>query len=157
MNARRRNVSELPEDLQVLIYGLVEDSLGELGGRRLEAHRFLVKQVPLSAFPIAKMWTDYRSSSYAKAMIGQNLPPVIICGEKWLDGRHRVWAARQSGKIKVDCIDLSEIGASFHTQGLGTLDLDGVEPNSIVFQEDHFSKLPNRLGRRRKSLSENLS
>ena len=52
----------------------------------LELHWFEIHRVPVAAFPRVKMWTDYRNRAYAEAMIGGELPPILICGDHWLDG-----------------------------------------------------------------------
>ena len=123
MNSLDCHVSGLPDDLQVLIADFVENSLGVEGFERLESHRFSIFRVPVTAFPRVRMWTDYRDRAYAEAMIGQPVPPILVCGDEWLDGKNRVWAARRSGKTTVDCIDLSEIGVRIRFQPLGRLRL----------------------------------
>lgn len=87
----------------------------------MEKHRFAIHQIPVNAFPRVSMWTDYRDRGYSEAMIGEAVPPVLVCGDLWLDGRNRIWAAQQSGKSVVDCIDLSEIGLRIRQGGLGKL------------------------------------
>lgn len=128
MNSLVCHVSALPDDLQVLLADLVEDSLGEAGLQRMELHYFTVKQVPVAHFPRVKMWTDYRDRAYSEAMIGQQVPPVVICGDQWLDGRNRVWAARRSGRNTVDCIDLSEIGVRVRFERLERLRRNATRP-----------------------------
>ncbi len=115
------HISELPEDLQVLICDFVEAGLAEAGLRKLESHRFRAKTVPITAFPKVEMWTDYRNRAYSEAMVGRELPPVLVCGGQWLDGRNRIWAARVGGKATVECIDLADIGLSVALEHLGTL------------------------------------
>lgn len=121
MHSRTCKVSELPEDLQVLVSDLIEDALGVECLERLKSHRFQIRCVPVAAFPNARMWTDYRNSAYSEAMVGQQVPPIIICGDQWLDGRNRVWAARRSGKSMMECIDLSEIGVKVRFGLIGKL------------------------------------
>ena len=121
MTATSCHVVELPDDLQILVFDFVEDSLGERGFERLKNHRFHFRSVPLSAFPHVKMWTDYRDRAYAEAMIGRKLPPILLCGDQWLDGKNRVWASRCAGRNVVDCIDLSEIGVRIRHKALGEL------------------------------------
>ena len=121
MNLQVCDVSDLPDDLQVLVGDFVEDSLGERGLELMDTHWFEIHRVPVTAFPQVKMWTDYRNRAYADAMIGEELPPVLICGDHWLDGRHRVWVARRTGSATVDCIDLSEIGVCGRFERLGRL------------------------------------
>jgi len=117
------HISELPDDLQVLVSDFVEDSLGMEGLERLKLQRFSIRRVLVAAFPRVRMWTDYRDRAYSEAMIGQGVPPILICGDHWLDGRNRVWAARRSGKIAVEGIDLSEIGVRIRFKALGRLRL----------------------------------
>ena len=124
MSARYRHFSDLPEDMQVLLLEIVGNSGGEELLTKLEGHRFTVHELPVSAFPSASLWTDYRDRTYAEAMVGQTLPPVIVCGKNWLDGRHRVWMWRKSGTKRFPCIDLAEIGFSYPFDGIGTLDLN---------------------------------
>jgi hypothetical protein len=45
-------------------------------------------------------------------MLGAHLPPVVVCGDHWLDGRHRVWAARRARLQTIACIDLAEFGVT---------------------------------------------
>jgi hypothetical protein len=82
MNPQDCHVSELPDDLQVLVSDFVEDSLGEWGLARLKSHGFRVRRVSISAFPRVKMWTDYRDRACAEAMIGQTLPPIPLSGDQ---------------------------------------------------------------------------
>ncbi len=121
MNTPGCLIAELPNDLQVLVWDLAGDFLGPQGLKRVEAHRFAIHRVPVNAFPRVRMWTDYRNREYSEAMIGREVPPVLVCGGLWLDGRNRVWAARQSGRSEVDCIDLSEIGLRVRCGGLAKL------------------------------------
>lgn len=124
MTSQAYHIAELPTDLQVLLFDFVYGWLGLAGIERMIAHRFAVRWVALRAFPRVRMWTDYRDRGYSEAMINSQLPPVLICGERWLDGRNRVWAARQGGKTVVGCIDLSEIGLRVRSGGLGKLKMD---------------------------------
>jgi hypothetical protein len=153
MNCLACHVSELPDDLQVLISDFVEDSLGVEGFERLESHRFPIHHLPLAAFPRVKMWTDCRDRAYSEAMISRQLPPILICGDQWLDGKNRVWAARHTGKSAVGCIDLSEIGVSIRFKALGRLRWKAA-PTSFN-ESSQRSKLPGgtRLFCRRSILS----
>jgi hypothetical protein len=107
--------------MQILISDFVEDSLGTRGLERLKLHLFQLHTLPVVAFPSVRMWTDYRDRGYSEAMIGQKMPPILICGDHWLDGKNRVWAAKKSGKIALDCIDLAEIGLRIRFEQLGRL------------------------------------
>ena len=120
LNARRR-FSDLPEDLQALLYDVVGCSGGEALLTKLEKHCFAVHEIPIAAFPDISIWTDYRDRTYAEAMMGQSLPPAIVCGKKWLDGRHRVWMWRRSKMKRVPCIDLADIGLTYPLKGIARL------------------------------------
>ena len=132
MSSKTCRFSELPDDLQGLVFDLVEQFLGEIGIRKLKTHLFHIHDLPISAFPEVDMWTDYRNEAYSKAMIGRQLPPVIICHNQGLDGRNRVWAARRSRKAVVSCIDLAEIGLCDVCSCLGML-LKGSSKRRISF------------------------
>lgn len=133
MSSQTCKFSGLPDDLQVLVFDFVEKYLGEPGIRKLKKHRFNIYDLTITAFPKVKMWTDYRNEAYAKAMIGQQLPPVIICGNQWLDGRNRVWAVRRGKKEVVACIDLAEIGFFDACTLLGSLYLNASSKRRISF------------------------
>ena len=67
------------------------------------------------------MSSDYRGEEYAEAMVGQRLPPLVIHGNKWLDGRHRLSALRRAGITCVECIDLSDIFPVYPFEPIGFL------------------------------------
>lgn len=67
--------------------------------------------IKLSRFPDAKLADgvhDERGIDYAKDMIGQAVPPIIVYGDNWLDGRHRVWAAKSEHKREIEAIDIAQ-------------------------------------------------
>lgn len=69
------------------------------------------KLIKLSRFPDAKLADgvhDERGVDYAKDMIGQAVPPIIVYGDTWLDGRHRVWAAKNERKAQIEAIDIAQ-------------------------------------------------
>ncbi len=82
---------------------------------------FVIREMPIEAFPDISIWTDYRDRAYAEAMEGQRLPPAIVCGGKWVDGRHRVWLWRRTGMKHVPCIDLANIGLAYPFEGIARL------------------------------------
>jgi hypothetical protein len=122
LSARRR-FSDLPEDLQALLYDVVGSSDDDELLAKMEKHCFAVREIPIEAFPDISIWTDYRDRTYAEAMVGQRLPPAIVCGEKWLDGRHRVWVWRKTGTKRVPCIDLADIGLAYPFEGIARLNV----------------------------------
>jgi len=117
----RIRVKELPFDVQVLLDDMLgADSDAEIH-RRLWTHHFTVRHVALSRFPRDISFCDYRNEDYAREMIGGSLPPIVLCGDMLLDGRHRVWVARQEGRRRIAVIDLSEIGFTCDFQPACTL------------------------------------
>jgi hypothetical protein len=100
--------SALPDDLQILIGDYTPDENWD----KLQQHVFAIKEIPITAFPdvpIGEISGDSRDEQYAKDMIGQKLPPIVMFGNAWLDGKHRVWAAKQSGQQMIDTIDLADL------------------------------------------------
>lgn len=121
MERTRCSFRDLPEDLQTLIFEIVNVVAGEHGLEELEDHEFEIHLCSTAAFPCVPMSRDYRGEKYAEAMIGQRLPPVVMHGDKWLDGRHRLLALRRAGITCVECIDLSEIFPSYPFEPIGHL------------------------------------
>lgn len=111
-------VRKLPLDMQVLL----DDMLGACGDcdmhRRMWRHCFTVHDIDLSRFPSDITFCDYRNEDYANEMIGRDLPPVILCGDLLLDGKHRVWAARKRRMKNIAAIDLSEVGFKCNFQAV---------------------------------------
>lgn len=99
---------KLPDDLQVLILQILESCDVPLKEERLNSIRFPLKTLAVNAFPDIPIVTDKdnRDLAYTKEMSDQNLPPIINCGNQWIDGRHRVWALRKMEIKNVDCIGL---------------------------------------------------
>jgi len=105
----------LPEDFQVLILQILESCDVLLKEEQLESMRLPVRTLSINVFPEVSIGTtdDDRDLSYAQAMVGQNLPPIVICGKQWIDGRHRVWALRKTKAKNVNCIDLESLIGSY--------------------------------------------
>ncbi len=110
---------DLPDDMQVLIGQIAEDLApdGKTGLKNfnmLDDAVFDVINIPVKSFPIrsisGKYSDDRGGSKYAWSMAGLKLPPVVVGGNSWYDGRHRVWIARKTGVKKIDAIDLIDAG-----------------------------------------------
>lgn len=112
---------DLPDDMQILLFELVERAAGEPALQKLEKHSFRVQTLPIKIFPSVPLSTDYRDAQYASAMIGRLLPPIVIHGNKWIDGRHRIWALKQSGAASIECIDLNEVFPDYPYEPTGIL------------------------------------
>jgi hypothetical protein len=95
--------NDLPDDMQVLLEEIFDQILdGEL----------IVRSIPLSAFPhIILDPNDYRKLDwYMGPTILKKLPPIVLVQNYWIDGIHRVLAARHLGQDTIKTINLTEIG-----------------------------------------------
>jgi hypothetical protein len=103
-------LSDFPDDVQVLVQDIVSAADDSDTVERLWRHEFVVRRRKLTNFPRRIRFCDYRGTDYALSMVGQSLPPVVVCGQSLLDGYHRVWAARHQDRKWIAAIDLEEIG-----------------------------------------------
>jgi hypothetical protein len=139
-SSRTVKLADLPPDMHDILQGFFgEMSLdvpAELG----------VKQLPLSLFPdveLADGIHDARGVEYAKKMIGQAVPPIVVWGGHWLDGRHRVWAAKSGDHDVIDAIDLKDylpFDATFVMEPIAVLE-EGVRVVEKVKHEDVGEKI----------------
>ena len=113
----------LPEDFQVLILQILESCGMLLKEDQLDAMRLPIKTLSTTVFPEVPIVTpdDDRDLSYAEAMVGQNFPPILVCGKQWIDGRHRVWALRKMKVKTVNCIDLESLVGWYPFPQIATL------------------------------------
>ena len=112
---------DLPDDMQTLISDIVGVMASEHAWEKLKDHEFEIHSLPIAAFPPVPISTDYRNEQYAEAMLWKKLPPLLVHGRKWLDGRHRLWAYRQMSMSFVECIDLQEIFPDYPCEPIGLL------------------------------------
>jgi hypothetical protein len=103
-------IAQLPDDVQVLVWDMALASQPNRVLYRLGRHRFLIRWLPLKAFPSIPIGTDYRNEEYAQSMMYADLPPIIMCRNRLLDGRHRIWVSRRAGQDEISAIDLADIG-----------------------------------------------
>lgn len=101
-NLNNISYHRLPKDLPMLLYQFFEDSDNDI------PKEFPITKIPIDSFPKVPFTEGDRGKEYAVQMIGKNLPPVIVSNGYWLDGRHRVYAAKLEGKKFIDSIDLSQ-------------------------------------------------
>jgi hypothetical protein len=115
----------LPDDFQVLILQILESCGVLLKEEQLRSMKLPTRILSANIFPEVPILTadDDRDLTYAEAMVGQNLPPIVICGKQWLDGRHRVWALRKMRVKTVNCIDLESLIGRYPFPQIGTLKL----------------------------------
>jgi hypothetical protein len=100
--------SSLPDDMQVLLWDFFQDA----GHEGCPQMKFPIYEIPVANFPdviFTPHNTDDRGGEkHAKQMLGvANLPPVVVADGWFLDGRHRIWAARKEGWQTIRAIDLS--------------------------------------------------
>ncbi len=120
---------QLPDDMQVLLGQIVEESGTQKYWDRLvkDDHIFTIRKIPVASIPdepIGQDDGDERDEKYARRMIGADTPPIVFYKNIWLDGKHRVWAAKKSGLKTIDAIDLSELGDLNITDGMGKASLN---------------------------------
>lgn len=108
-------LGDLPDDMVVLIMQFME----EFGNRKFldklddedgyDDLRLPVVDVDVASFPEVEMETDYRSIQHAMEMNLDETPPVLVGKGVWLDGRHRVYKAKQDGRKTIKAVDLSSV------------------------------------------------
>lgn len=101
------NFSDLPEDLQRLISDFTDWEIKP--GQKLI---FPVVEIPVYRFPVvlcADGVNDARSLSYYMMVPFEEFPPVVLFGDIWLDGRHRVATARLKGIKSMRTIDITPL------------------------------------------------
>lgn len=123
MGLKHCRFQDLSDDMQTLVSDIVGVAAGEQDWEKLTDHEFEIHQLPVSIFPSVSVSTDYRNQQYAEAMIWKKLPPLLIHGHKWLDGRHRLWAFKQMSVQVVECIDLQEIFPNYPYEVIGILNV----------------------------------
>ena len=117
----------LPDDMQVMILDLaftVGDLLDtDASQRKIARTRLPLMEVPLAYFPEVDPASDDNDErdfeSYADTPM-EDYPPVVIANGNFIDGRHRVWAARQQGEDSIKVIDISCLVPST-LEGLGRM------------------------------------
>jgi hypothetical protein len=105
-------VSTLPDDMQVLIQDLAKSP----------RQSYPVRTIGLDRFPMVEVADgvlDARGEQTVLQMMQdrKQLPPIIVAGESWLDGRHRVDALRRSGETSVVAIDIGKQASANDTIG----------------------------------------
>jgi hypothetical protein len=95
----------LPPDMRTLIGQLVSD---------LDPDREVPEMLPLIAvatadLPEVPLDEHDRGSVHARAMNLDSVPPILVADGQFLDGKHRLFAARESRRETLAAIDLSGI------------------------------------------------
>ena len=110
-------IGELPMDMQSLLGQIAMDS-GKIRFRdREDGERFKEIDLPLEMVPLTKFPAvipgqhpedERRFEDYLDTPI-EEFPPVVVAHGYWIDGRHRVWAARVYNAESIQTIDASRI------------------------------------------------
>lgn len=117
----------LPDDMQVMILDLAF-TVGDLpdtdaSQKRIARTKFPLMEIPLTYFPEIDPASDDNDErdfeSYAETPM-EEYPPVVIANGNFIDGRHRVWAAREQGEEAIKAIDISCLVPST-LEGLGPM------------------------------------
>ena len=117
----------LPDDMQVMILDLAF-TVGDLpdteaSQSRIARTKLPLMEVPLAYFPPIDPASDDNDErdfeSYAETPM-EEYPPVVIANGNFIDGRHRVWAAREQGVEAIKAIDISCLVPST-LEGLGPM------------------------------------
>ena len=100
---------DLPADMQQLLSDIVDRW-------DLDDWRLTVRRVPLAAFPDlpwlreSRAYCQRETEPYMAGVRNGTTPPVALVGNRFVDGCHRLTAARRAGLAGLDAIDLAEIG-----------------------------------------------
>jgi hypothetical protein len=121
---------DLAEDMQVILSDFLDATEApavlvahRLALSRLPQVRLDDEDAPLTAAQAAdpRCGLD-RGVAYAHAIDPERVAPIVIAGGRWLDGRHRVFAARARGQTHIWAFDLTgQVAPAFTQGGLGAL------------------------------------
>jgi hypothetical protein len=101
--------SEFPHDMRVLIDQITEDAGVDYVADDVEIP---VGMVPTSSFPARiqgqAAGDDRQFEDYLETPI-EEYPPVLVAHGYWVDGRHRLWAARARNVQEIQTADISAL------------------------------------------------
>lgn len=97
--------SDLPPDMQTLI----SDFIGAPIGDAAIPEHLPVIDVRLTDLPVVPLCEYDRGTLYARRMVPEQTPPIIIADNQFLDGKHRRFSFLEMGLSTVPAIDLSGI------------------------------------------------
>lgn len=116
--------SELPDDLQQLILDFAFHDEGCEAASKLangEDVRFPLYLIPTNLFPKHAVEGGHRDESYAHEIPITEKLPVVLIGNFFVDGRHRVFKASQTKTREVYAINLNDIGVFEVANHMGAL------------------------------------
>ena len=97
--------SDLPDDMQTLIFQFVTDHDDEAK----IPDELPVSNIAVSTLPVVPLDENDRGSAHAREMDLKETPPILIANGHFLDGKHRVFQAREKGVKFLPAIDLTGI------------------------------------------------
>lgn len=98
--------ADLPYDLKVLIQQYAETDAGEHGA---VPSRLPVRTVAVRDLPAIPLDPFDRGEAHAREMDLRQTPPILIANGYFLDGKHRIFRARELGVEALPAIDLTGI------------------------------------------------
>lgn len=105
----------LPDDMQQLLIDWFDFYAGTPAPNILP-----LVSLPINQFPPVSLDPDRTIPINV-----QYLPPIVVSGDIWMDGRHRVAAARQRGDAVITSIDLGSFSIKpFSADYIGILKRD---------------------------------
>jgi len=114
-------IGDLPEDMQDLILQIAMDSgsikiLDEEDVKKALKINLPLYEIPVEAFPevdVEHPDDDRDFESYVDTPINE-FPPLVVAHGYFIDGNHRLYAARAQGVETVRTLDASKIFAKRH-------------------------------------------
>jgi hypothetical protein len=100
--------ADLPEDMRVLLADFCEKPDSWSDNSDIIPEVLPVVTIPLAHLPDVPLDPFDRGEAYALEMEREDVPPIIICSGLFIDGKHRVWAARRRGDREIEAIDISQ-------------------------------------------------
>lgn len=95
--------ASLPQDLQVLISDFVDGGTGE----GVVPEVLPLVTVDVRDIPVVPLDPFDRGAAYAMAMNAGEIPPIVVAEGRFMDGKHRTYAARLKGWSMLSAIDLT--------------------------------------------------
>lgn len=121
--------SSMPEDMQQLIldFASLDEECEKFSDlENGEDFSFKVYDVPTKLFPNLDVASksgssDSRDEAHAMAIPLSDERPIVLIGDDWVDGRHRVFKAKRLKVRSVPAINLNELGVHRVVNSLGRL------------------------------------
>lgn len=126
---RRVLLSSLPDDMQQLVidFASLDEECEKFSDlENGEDFSFKVHDIPTRLFPNLDVASkgndsDSRDEAHAMAIPLSDERPVVLIGDDWVDGRHRVFKAKRLGVRSLPAINLNELGVYRVVNSLGRL------------------------------------